>query len=429
MSLAKQESNGNLGEARTNAILGQRFWTLSRNVDIEGADHLVQLKADTLTELFERKKRIEVFGVVQSKYFENNNQVKVRKEYVVDNEGNSRDEFFIMLHTSDGDYNEINYFFSADEIISEFNETEKFYTFSLTKERQYEKFKNIDRELIFKEIEDGIKKSEVDRNNSFMGFIDVYDVYFELTNNEKWPSNLSKTTIEILKKLEKDDIELVNKFLSLLVKVNEYYCFFPYDGSCLEMNGTDNVLELPFDTEDIVFNNKGTSLISKSKFYRTAKNELFFEQGTLYDIEIEANDEVYIYPATERYITSKRILRELKNRTNPIIVKGVLVKDHISKTGNRQEYKLHPISAKKEKGYIKHFISNIELSRVAELGIINFTQIQTILKEDIEHIYYFNDSISIKYLNTPFISRFCREIIPLNTNLVKNEDYKYFLTH
>jgi hypothetical protein len=71
---------------------------LKRQVDVDGADFLVQIPADTLAELWSRQKRLQVLGVVQAKYFENSNQVRILKEYVEDDSG-PRPEFFALLHT------------------------------------------------------------------------------------------------------------------------------------------------------------------------------------------------------------------------------------------------------------------------------------------------------------------------------------------
>jgi hypothetical protein len=61
--LAKQQENREKGETRTQAILTNAFWVLKRNVDIDGADFLIQIPAESIEELRERHKRIEILGV------------------------------------------------------------------------------------------------------------------------------------------------------------------------------------------------------------------------------------------------------------------------------------------------------------------------------------------------------------------------------
>ena len=131
--LGKTESNGSVGENLTCALLGKEFWVLKRSADVDGADFMIQIPAENITELRERHKRIEVFGVVQSKFFERKNKVDIQKEYVLD-ENQPRTEFFAMLHTVNENGNFNNYFFSANQITQEFylEPNGKYYRFILT---------------------------------------------------------------------------------------------------------------------------------------------------------------------------------------------------------------------------------------------------------------------------------------------------------
>ena len=111
----KQEMNGKIGENLTEALLLDQFYVLKRKPDIEGADFLAQIQYDTLELIRRAKERIQVFGIIQSKYFEGNNEVKIAKEYVEDDES-VRTEFFALLHTKDEDEKKVCYFFLASEI-------------------------------------------------------------------------------------------------------------------------------------------------------------------------------------------------------------------------------------------------------------------------------------------------------------------------
>ncbi len=171
---------------------------------------------------------------------------------------------------------------------------------------------------------------------------------------------------------------VINKFLSLLIKVNEYYCFFPYEGSYIQMNGTGNFLVLPFSTKDIIkLSNKGTDQKRKPCFLK-GDNKMFFEEGTFYDLKINVRNDVYIYPISEVVNFKNNLFRELNNKTKPIVIAGTLSK-YMLKNENRYGKLLHPISANNEKGYIKFFLSNEELMRISEIGIINLTQSQILV--------------------------------------------------
>jgi len=182
MSLAKQESNGKKGERRTEAILLDKFWVLKRSVDIEGADFLVQIPSDSLEELLDAKKKIQVFGIIQAKFFEGNNQVKILKKYVENDNGNPRTEFFAFLHTDDEEGENVHYFFTAKDIQDEFylNKKKTHYCFKLTVNRKYEKYRNLPKRNILNKIEMGILETEKIRNKEFI------KIYIKETQNIKY---------------------------------------------------------------------------------------------------------------------------------------------------------------------------------------------------------------------------------------------------
>ncbi len=170
--LAKQNTNGAKGEIRTEAILLDEFWVLRRSVDVEGADFLVQLPSGSLEDLRNKRERIQIYGIVQAKYFEGNNQVKIKKEYVIDN-GRPLTEFFAILHTDDKDGESQHYFFSAQDIEKQFylDSSGKNYCFSLTKERYYKQFKNIKKNKILESIRTGVLQAEYSCNQRFINKI------------------------------------------------------------------------------------------------------------------------------------------------------------------------------------------------------------------------------------------------------------------
>ncbi|MDE1483386.1 hypothetical protein KKI90_20390 [Xenorhabdus bovienii] len=167
--LAKREENGAKGESLTQSILLSRFWVMKRSADVDGADFLVQRRSDSLEALRQRAHGIDIFGIIQSKYFENSNRVDVQKSYVLD-DGIPRKDFFCMLHSHDEEEEPLHYFFSAEDIVKEFNLSpcEKFYWFALTSSRQYNAYKNKKQKFILDKIELGMFQTEGNANKKFI---------------------------------------------------------------------------------------------------------------------------------------------------------------------------------------------------------------------------------------------------------------------
>lgn len=161
----KQAFNGQQGEDRTRQILGKNFYYAIYSVDVYGRDFEIELRQ-------EKRREQDVYpikGKVQSKFFENNNEVKIAKIYVED-EVDARTDFFAMLHTDEGE-NEICFFFTAEEIRKEFRLRDEDYVFSLTKERKFEKYRGLSKNEINKRIEQGLQKTEEIRNEKFIKII------------------------------------------------------------------------------------------------------------------------------------------------------------------------------------------------------------------------------------------------------------------
>ncbi len=109
----KVMENGTVGEARSKAFLIDRFWVLERNVDIDGADFLVQRRA--LTQRFTDRTPPRI-GIVQAKYFQDRRTTHyIPHHYVCDAEGAPFDTFFALLHLGEED-NASMYLLSAKQI-------------------------------------------------------------------------------------------------------------------------------------------------------------------------------------------------------------------------------------------------------------------------------------------------------------------------
>ena len=114
--------NGALGEARAKAFLMDRFWILERSVDIDGADLIIQRRLTTQNLLDKNPPKL---GFVQVKFFESEKTTQyIPEAYIIDEDGNLRDEFFLLCHTGFEENAQI-FFLTAEMIKSEFETVEK----------------------------------------------------------------------------------------------------------------------------------------------------------------------------------------------------------------------------------------------------------------------------------------------------------------
>ncbi|PYC03757.1 hypothetical protein DMX09_16595 [Pseudomonas protegens] len=170
MGLAVQEINGSIGEQKTSALLLKRFWVLKRTPDVDGADFLVQFPQTDLESIRAAAGGIQCFGIVQSKYFQKKNPVRIQKHYVLDQQV-PRCEFFCLIHSQDDQGNDLTYFFSAKEIVQCFEDRGDNYVFSVTKKRTYEKYRNLSSQVIFNSIENGMYEADVANNKVYINKI------------------------------------------------------------------------------------------------------------------------------------------------------------------------------------------------------------------------------------------------------------------
>ena len=112
--------NGALAEARSVALLLERFWILERSVDIEGADHIIQRRLSGRSLLDPTSPRL---GYVQSKFYASGNTTQyIHRDYVVTADGHARAEFFLLAHAGAEDAAEM-YFVPASLIAEDFEIT------------------------------------------------------------------------------------------------------------------------------------------------------------------------------------------------------------------------------------------------------------------------------------------------------------------
>lgn len=114
----KSMEHGALGEARARAFLLQRFWVLSRSVDVEGADYLIQRRLTGTTFLDLEAPRL---GVVQVKFIQDSGTaIKIPQSYVVDSAGKSYGEFFLLVCSGKEDDQQM-FLLTAKDIATEFD--------------------------------------------------------------------------------------------------------------------------------------------------------------------------------------------------------------------------------------------------------------------------------------------------------------------
>jgi hypothetical protein len=207
----KQDFNGRQGEDRTRQILGKRFKYICYSIDVDGADFGVELLPSD--RIINDRNRIQIVGRIQSKFFENNNEVKIEKKYVEDEEG-VRTEIFALLHTDNGD-EEICYFFDAKEIKENFRLRDDYYVFSLTKERQFEAFKALKKSEINNRIEAGIRHTEEYRNQKFTKEIEQK---YKSPNPQK--QHFENYNTELFKRIQNKPI--VDKLYETLTQFKEF---------------------------------------------------------------------------------------------------------------------------------------------------------------------------------------------------------------
>ncbi|HLG57810.1 MAG TPA: hypothetical protein VI485_20870 [Vicinamibacterales bacterium] len=169
--LVRQE-HGVLAEARTRSFLMDRFWVLERSVDVDGADFIVQRKLTARSLLDRTPPRL---GFVQAKFYKDAATTQyVHREYVVDEAGQPRAEFFLICHTGIEDAARA-YFLAASEIVSGFEETGIAHSrpgrFALPGHAVLiQRFEIIDRASVLDRVERALRDADFDRNRSFLSW-------------------------------------------------------------------------------------------------------------------------------------------------------------------------------------------------------------------------------------------------------------------
>ncbi|WP_124582891.1 hypothetical protein [Pedobacter sp. KBW06] len=170
-SWMKAMQNGNLAEARARAFLMNRFWILERSIDINGADFLIQRRLTNSNFLDDKAPRL---GVVQVKFFDSPATTqKIHKEYVIDDDGKPRTEFFVLLHSGNEEQEEM-YFLTAQDVCRDFELKRKDgidkYHLPGNKIIGLAKYRVIVKKLILDRIEHYLQLADFAKNRKFISW-------------------------------------------------------------------------------------------------------------------------------------------------------------------------------------------------------------------------------------------------------------------
>jgi hypothetical protein len=167
----KAMQNGALGEARAKAFLMDRFWILERSVDIDGADLIIQRRITSQNLLDKNPPKL---GFVQVKFYETEKTSHyIPKAYIIDSQGNLRDEFFLLCHTGYEENSQI-FFLTSEMISSDFevvvqSEIEK-YSLSGTKIFRNKKYLVQSNANTLSRIESKLALADFKRNREFISW-------------------------------------------------------------------------------------------------------------------------------------------------------------------------------------------------------------------------------------------------------------------
>jgi hypothetical protein len=170
--LIRQE-NGAIAEARTRALLMDRFWVLERSADVEGADLIIQRRLTHRSLLDRTPPRL---GIIQTKFFGSASTTHyVHCEYVSDSDSKPRPEFFLICHTGTEDGVQT-YLLSSEDVAKNFKVTPEDHSkpnrFALPgKDVLIQRFQIVDRRGALDRIERALRDADFERNQAFAAWL------------------------------------------------------------------------------------------------------------------------------------------------------------------------------------------------------------------------------------------------------------------
>ena len=225
--------NGSIAEARTKAFLIDRFWILERSVDVEGADFIIQRRLTSKTLLDKNPPR---FGIIQAKFFSNENTTHyVHREYVLNADNEPQEEFFLICHTGVEEGSR-SFMIDSKQISEQFEITSEEHSKALcfrlsgSKILKEGHFEIINSNLILDRIERALQQADFRKNRSFISWAlpsiqinpdDIDSIYLEPLDN--WWGNIPKEFYKMKQKVQKSLYEIENaaNMLHEIVSTND----------------------------------------------------------------------------------------------------------------------------------------------------------------------------------------------------------------
>ena len=219
--------NGGIGEVRTKAFLIDRFWILERSVDVQGADFIIQRRLTSQNLLDEKPPRL---GVIQVKFIQDERTTQyIHREYIYDNVGQPRKEFFLMFHSGLHDQKR-QFLLSAEEIVNNFQIVsegqvkENNFAISGKEILSSSRFEILSNERALDKIENSLRLADFLKNRRFMSWVlpsysdftpqDIDDKY--LVELDNWWGDIPESFYELKKKIE----ILLGDFMEILEPLN-----------------------------------------------------------------------------------------------------------------------------------------------------------------------------------------------------------------
>lgn len=224
----KAMQNGAIGEARAKAFLLDRFWVLERSVDIDGADFIIQRRLTGKNLLDREAPRL---GVVQVKYFGTpTTHHFVHFEYVVDENSDPRDEFFLLCFIGNEEAPR-SFLILAKDISEQFHKTTKNgndgFSISYKQVTHNSNFEIVNPKLALDRIEKRLEFAEFSKNRSFISWalpsskVDLNAILPEYSEPiDNWWGDIPSGFTEIKQSAQKAMID-VEETLNLLQKLTQ----------------------------------------------------------------------------------------------------------------------------------------------------------------------------------------------------------------
>lgn len=224
----KAMQNGAIGEARAKALLLNRFWVLERSVDIEGADFIIQRRLTGRNLLDREAPRL---GVVQVKYFGTpTTHHFVHREYVIDDNDEPRNEFFLLCFMGDEESSQ-SFLVFAKDIAETFQKTIKNNNdgFSITFKEltSNSKYTISNSKMALDRIEKHLELAEFTRNRRFISWalpstkIETSAIQPEYTEPiDNWWGDIP-SSFEDIKRTAQRAMLHVEEILQLLLEVTQ----------------------------------------------------------------------------------------------------------------------------------------------------------------------------------------------------------------